>query len=459
MRLTTRMRRALALLLAVGLAAALLACPAAAASAPWVEIGGKGTDTQTVSLRGLEGQYTSAQLTLDLDSIPGGFQFEGVSDAQSYATFRVDAERNRVTLYVTSKLVLNQGDSLLLGTLQADKAFTVRAASGLKLLNVGSGNTQAVTYDRVSMEGGSEPDPGPSPSPSPSPSPGPAPSSRPDRNPGSDPSPAAPSYSVTAADGITGGSLRISETRAKQGQTVTVTATAGPGYVLSAVTVTDKAGRAVAVTGREDGTWSFVMPGSAVTVNAVFAEEQPEPLPFTDVGERDWFHEAVDYVYRTGLMSGTGGTTFSPGTATTRGMVVTILHRYEGKPAAEPSGFPDVPSGKYYTEAVAWAAANGVVSGYDNGLFMPDQEITREQMAAILYRYARYKGVDVSGRADLSAFPDAGRISGYAVDAMAWANHAGLISGMGDHTLQPRGSATRAQVAAILMRFCKSING
>ena len=432
-------KQILSLILSIVLTAALLDLPAGAATAPWVQIEGKGTDSQTVSLQGLEGRYTGVQLSLTLDKAPGGFTFKETvaDDDQSYATSRL--EGNSLTLYVTSKAILNQDGSLVLGTLTASESFTVVSASALKLLNVGPSDTQAITYDQVSMDGSSGSDP----------------DTDPDTNPGSGSSSGTARYPVAAASGITGGSLQISTTHARQGQTVTVTATAESGYTLSAVTVTDKSGQAVAVTSKGDGTWSFVMPGSAVTVNAVFVPDQPEQLPFTDVGEKDWFREAVDYVYRAGLMSGTGSTTFSPGTATTRGMVVTILHRYEGTPAAAPSDFPDVQPEQYYTEAVAWAAANGVVNGYDNGSFMPDQAITREQMAAILYRYAQYKDMDVSGRADLSAFSDADQVSGYAVDAMAWANHAGLINGMGDHTLQPQGSATRAQVAAILMRFCK----
>lgn len=428
-------KRILSLILSIVLTAALLDLPAGAATAPWVQIEGKGTDSQTVSLQGLGGRYTGVQITLNLDRAASGVSFTGsvANDGQSYTTSR--QEGNSLTLYVTSKAILNQDGSLVLGALTAQESFTVVSASGLKLLNVGPGDKKPTVYEQVSMDGGSGSDPG--------------------SNPGSGSSSGTDRYPVAAASGITGGSLQISTTHAKRGQTVTVTATAESGYTLSAVTVTDKSGQAVAVTSKEDGTWSFVMPGSAVTVNAVFVPKQPEQLPFTDVGEKDWFREAVDYVYRAGLMSGTGDTTFSPETVTTRGMVVTILHRYEGTPAAAPSNFPDVPLEQYYTEAVAWAAANGVVNGYDNGSFMPDQAITREQMAAILYRYAQYKGMDVSGRADLSAFADADQVSGYAVDAMAWANHAGLINGMGDHTLQPKGSATRAQVAAILMRFCK----
>lgn len=179
-------------------------------------------------------------------------------------------------------------------------------------------------------------------------------------------------------------------------------------------------------------------------------------LPFTDVKKSDWFYEGVSYVYESGLMGGTGNTTFSPNTATTRGMIVTILHRLEGTPAVSGGAFTDVAAGQYYTEAVAWASANSMVDGYGNGTFGPNDPITREQMAAILYRYAQFKGIDVSTAEDLSEFSDAAAVSGYAADAMRWAVGTGVISGVGDHALAPQSGATRAQVATILMRFCET---
>ena len=182
--------------------------------------------------------------------------------------------------------------------------------------------------------------------------------------------------------------------------------------------------------------------------------------PFGDVQSTDWYYDEVQYVYENGLMSGTSATTFSPDTTTTRGMIVTILHRLEGTPAVSTSGtFADVTAGRYYTDAVEWASANGIVGGYGNGRFGPNDPITREQMAAILYRYAAYKEYDVSGAADLSGYSDASSISSYARVAMQWANHSGLVNGTSDTTLSPQGSATRAQAAVILYRFCEEILG
>lgn len=176
--------------------------------------------------------------------------------------------------------------------------------------------------------------------------------------------------------------------------------------------------------------------------------------PFTDVAESAWYYDAVRYVCSNGLMTGTSGSTFSPDLFTTRGMIVTILYRLDGSPAVSGAApFGDVPAGQYYSEAVAWAAANGIVKGYDTGLFGPDDVITREQLAAILYGYAQYKGYDVTAGGDLSGFAD----SAWAADALKWANGQGLITGKSGNLLDPAGTATRAEAAAILSRFCQSI--
>mgnify|MGYP000794982012 FL=1 len=195
------------------------------------------------------------------------------------------------------------------------------------------------------------------------------------------------------------------------------------------------------------------------TVYAKWTENAVTPtLPFTDVKTGDWFYEAVQYVYDKGMMTGVSADRFAPASTTTRGMIVTILYRLENEPAVSGgSAFTDVENGAWYADAVAWAAANDIVNGTSATTFAPNSPITREQMAAILYRYAAYKGYDVSQKADLSGYTDAASISGYAKDALAWANAQKLITGVTDTTLNPQGSATRAQVATILMRFCESI--
>lgn len=180
------------------------------------------------------------------------------------------------------------------------------------------------------------------------------------------------------------------------------------------------------------------------------------PLPFADVNERDWFYGAADYVYAGGMMRGLTEDRFAPYDVTDRAMIVTILYRLEESPAALPAEFTDVGQGQYYAGPVAWASASGVVTGYEDATFRPAAPVTREQLAAILYRYAGYKGLNVSARGDLSQFPDASMVSPYAVDAISWAVASGLINGT-DGKLDPGGAASRAQVAVILQRFCANL--
>lgn len=182
--------------------------------------------------------------------------------------------------------------------------------------------------------------------------------------------------------------------------------------------------------------------------------EDPTALPFSDVAADDWFYDPVRYVYLEGLMTGTSTTTFAPNTTTTRAMIVSILHRLEGEPnVGGRYSFEDVPWGSWYSQAVLWAERRGIVSGYSDERFGPNDPITREQMAAILYNYTEYAGGDTSARADLSGYSDAAAVSGWAYDALSWANAEGLINGMTASTLAPKGNATRAQVAAILQRY------
>ena len=181
-------------------------------------------------------------------------------------------------------------------------------------------------------------------------------------------------------------------------------------------------------------------------------------LPFSDVRIADWFYNDVKYVYEKGMMAGTAADVFAPNATTTRAMIVTILYRLEGSPAVTgTSAFVDVPAGQWYTDAVNWAAANQIVKGTSATTFAPNASITREQMAAILYRYAQYKGYDVTKKADLSGYSDNGQVSAYAKEALAWANAAKLINGVTNTTLAPQGNATRAQVSAILHRFCDGV--
>ncbi len=265
-------------------------------------------------------------------------------------------------------------------------------------------------------------------------------------------------YSVEVR-GTTGGTVTASPTRAAKGATVTLTVRADEGYQLDGLTVTDSKGGTVKLTDKGSGTYTFTMPASKVTVQATFTQNQSGTLPFTDVKTGDWFYEAVQYVYDKGMMTGVSADRFAPASTTTRGMIVTILYRLENEPAVSGgSAFTDVESGAWYADAVAWAAANDIVNGTSATTFAPNSPITREQMATMLYRFAQYKGMDaVTLQENLTGYPDGDQVSDYAIPAMNWAVGQGLIAGMENGTLVPQGSATRAQVATILMRFCENV--
>ena len=270
--------------------------------------------------------------------------------------------------------------------------------------------------------------------------------------------PANPNYriDIPAAEG---GTVTADPAAAKAGATVTLTATPDEGYAVGTITVTDRFGDAVKVTENADGTYTFTMPNGQVTVKATFVEtEEPAPAePFPDVDENDWFYDEVVYVYENGLMNGVENNQFAPNTATNRAMLATILYRLAGEPAV--SGdlpFTDVAAGTWYTDAVLWAAQNGIVNGLGENTFAPMNTLTREQLVTMLYRYAEAEGYDVSAAADLSGYPDADKVQTYAQEAMSWAVAEGIVEGM-DGNLNPAGNATRAQIATILMRFCEGV--
>ena len=259
------------------------------------------------------------------------------------------------------------------------------------------------------------------------------------------------SYNVNV-NAATNGTVAADKKTASKGTTVTVTASPSKGYVVDAVKVVDKDGKDVAVTGK-DGKYVFTMPASAVTVTGSFKAETPAPvaLPFTDVKSGNWFYDAVKYAYAQGLMTGTSATTFAPNGTMNRAMIVTVLYRLEKSPAVtSASKFTDVPAGQWYSDAVAWAAANKIVNGYDETTFGPMNAVTREQMAAILFRYEQVKGLEnVTLEENLNRFPDQNKISAYAIPALQWAVGQKIINGNADGTLDPTGTATRAQVAQI----------
>lgn len=265
-------------------------------------------------------------------------------------------------------------------------------------------------------------------------------------------------YKVTTS-AVNNGGVNASPSNAEKGATITITLSPDKGYKLDKLTVTDGSGKMVSTVKKSDTVYTFTMPASAVKVGVSYvkATETPSETKFNDVSANDWFASAVDYVTGKGMMNGTADNTFSPKANTTRGMVVTVLYRLENQPSTSAASFTDVASGAYYANAVAWANANGIVSGYGSGKFGPNDKVTREQLAAILYRYAQYKKYDVSGANSLDGYTDAQSVSSYAVPALQWANAAGVVTGKSGSKLDPKGNATRAEVAAMLMRFCENV--
>lgn len=269
-----------------------------------------------------------------------------------------------------------------------------------------------------------------------------------------------PTYTVTVPT-AENGTITADKATAQEGDTVTLTARPAEGYVLQSLTATCAAAAPGTVPLQEkgEGIYTFAMPAGDVTVTGTFALEEEEeepwpPFPFTDVPETMWYYDSVYYVYAHGLMNGTAATLFSPGNPTTRGMLVTILYRMEGSPQGAGWGpFTDVTPGAYYAQPIAWAAWNGIVNGITSTTFAPDRNVTREQMAAILYRYTAWKEWDVSQQGNLFQFTDWQKVQTYARTPLAWAVASGLIQGKENQRLDPGGPATRAEVATILQRF------
>ncbi len=263
-----------------------------------------------------------------------------------------------------------------------------------------------------------------------------------------------PQYPVTDMNQGTqvGGQTRFSKKNAETGDTVIITVTPDKGYETGAPAVLDKGGNPVAVTDNGDGTFSFKMPSGGVTVNTKFSKIDY----FDDVNEDDWFDEASWFCAAHGLMQGTGYRQFDGHMGTNRAMLVTVLYRLANSTDSLENIFSDVEEGKWYSEAVAWAAHNGIVQGYGNGRFGPDDALTREQLVAILYRYSVLMKYDVSKPNDLDSFTDTDVISEWALEAMKWAVGNGIVEGVGNGLVSPETGATRAQFAAMMQRFCTS---
>lgn len=273
------------------------------------------------------------------------------------------------------------------------------------------------------------------------------------------------------------GDVSVSDDWAYEDDKITLTITPDDGYEVDKIEIVDDEGDKIDAkkVDDEDNKYTFRMANCDVTVTVTFKEEgkttedtdkeedkddestETTELNFTDVKESDWFFKGVEYVVDKGIMSGVSENEFAPSGKLTRAMLVQMLYNMESRPACDAeNAFMDVPVGQWYTDAVIWANDAKIVSGMGEGLFAPNMEITREQMVVMLYNYAKYKGYDVTASADLSAFADNASVSTWAQPAMQWAVAEGYISGMGNSQLAPQGTATRAEIASVIMRFMEA---
>ena len=425
------MKRFFQALLAFVLALSLT-CPSRAAGSPTLLMqNGSGTGNVLLTLQNMGNREAgSIQLELALTgSYPrAGFSMAGApSDRYSHCRVEEYGGQTRITVYIDGLRNLNQSGTVPLGTLSLGGGYTAPTSARLTVLSRSLESDSSSTIPVQSAGGGTT-------------------------SPGWPTTPGEAAYSVRASS--TGrGAVMVNPGSARYGETVVITVRPDSGYQLSELVAVGD-GRRLQLNDIGGGSFSFVMPDADVEVRGTFTALAVETrLPFTDVREGVWFHDAVKYANENSLMSGTSATTFSPDQPTSRGMIVTILYRLAGSPAAGNSGFTDVAPGQYYAKAVAWASANGVVSGYGNGRFGPNDPITREQMAVILWRYA---GSPAPPHLTLT-FSDIGKANSYAMDALRWAVDRQLISGTSATTLSPGGTATRAQAAVILKGFCQNV--
>ena len=267
-------------------------------------------------------------------------------------------------------------------------------------------------------------------------------------------------YTVSVAEAAHG-TLTLSDDEVRRGEEVTITVTPDEGYAVETISVTTSNNEVVEVTDNEDGTFTFTMPGRDVNISAIFieapVEEVEDPMAaFTDVDEDAWYYDAVSSMVEQGYMNGTSETTFEPFLNLTRAMIAQILYNMEGAQGNGEAAFTDVADGQWYADAVNWAASEGIVSGYGDGTFGPNDPITREQMATILYQYAAYKGYDLSDTASLDAFTDAADVSSWALPYVQWAVGCGIMNGRDNGTLDPASTATRAEIAVMVDTFLQT---
>lgn len=414
------MKRIVSGLLALCLLCALSATAAAARDELTLSFRERGGEVH-LTLEGLDRQVYALQLELVLEGDCPDARFEPSPRDVYSPDCHVEADRDETvaTIYLVAEKEPLSGRSLDLGTLIPGNAFRLPARGELLLLDR---SLRPVFEGRVSLEE--------------------------DESGGGD----LGRVHIAQAEH---GTVTVRPAGAKEGETMTLNVAPDAGYTLETISAWDSRGGEVPLSRDGLNRYTFPMPVLDVEVTATFLPGGE--LAFQDVRPGDWCYDAVRYVFEAGLMNGTSATSFTPNASTTRGQIVAILYRLEGSPAVGTNPFSDVAPGAYYAAAVSWASSNGIVNGYGDGTFRPNNLITREQLAAFLYRYASRKGRDVSDRAELGVFTDAGQIASYAVEPLRWAVAAGMVNGVTADTLSPSGNASRAQAAVILSRFVQNV--
>lgn len=263
------------------------------------------------------------------------------------------------------------------------------------------------------------------------------------------------SNNVTVTESANG-KVTITPSNIVNGGNVIVTSIPDIGYELDGLAITDKHGNNISYSKNSDGTYLFTMPDSDVTISATFIEITWSN-PFADVSESAWYYDAVKYAHKNNIMQGTGNGLFEPNINLNRAMLVQMLYSLEGRPSAGESSFNDVADGSWYADAIAWASTNGVVNGIGNNLFAPTSDIAREQMAVMLYNYCIYKGIELPIVRETGSFADGSVVSSWAKEAVEAMYQAGILNGKGNGVFDPRGTATRAEVAQMMMNFLEAI--
>lgn len=429
------MKRVLTALLALCL---LLGVPAAAVSQDRLSLTYQDRDGEVrLTLEGLEGEAYALQVELSLEGNYPDARFTPASSDVYAPECRVEADREStvVTVYLVAEGESLRGRTLTLGTLRP-RGDGYRLPARAELLALDR-DGQPIYDGRVSLtsERGGTSDQG-----------------------GSASSGGAEERSRVHIAEMAHGAVTVRPAGAREGETVLLNVSPDAGYLLDTITARDSRDRDVSLTRDTLGRYTFTMPSLEVEVTASFIPSGGEGEPrFQDVTPGAWCYDAVRYVYQAGLMNGTSETAFTPDTPTTRGQIVAILYRLEGSPAAGTAPFRDVAPTSYYNAAVSWASSNGIVNGYNDGTFRPNDLITREQLAAFFYRYASQKGRDVSEETELNVFTDAGEIASYAAEPLRWALAKGVMNGTAVNVLSPKGNASRAQVAVTLTRFIQNV--